>query len=486
MDVLKQIHRKCNIYHRYSILPLLLLLPSVVILIADTRRPQELKIKYITKSSRNLATCQRMFSLPRRSRLGPSSQGENPLDTGVHRPPWLTSDEYRSMGRSLLRSMREDAVKNNLSSPFSERNEENILRPFMAPEFNNLTDRDDWRALLQDRRSDRNNHDFDAFNKDSRYTEVLFSGGLRRASFHLRAVPIPLSPREDAALRSPWSHETKRIREKEKGDVKQFIQQPWDEFQATQDIQTVHQTHQVATSAVFPGLRVTFRFSQFFSAALFRVSEERKLLLAWINGSLPPPDLVVIGYGSWTLYSPQYLKRHIDNLDPLSGLLRIHQLVSPLLQKLSRKTLVLFHAESRQRPLPPWQTLIPAMQLARLGMFTDGLYDWSEMMIRYFLEKRSRDLWDQVRLLGRENLDGEDAEGVWWWDSTLPYHSATVLECNDLQRRNLTHWEEYRDPRNNCGDQVHAGGNTRYLEVIMLLNLLCNSHMASEDHFCCS
>lgn len=132
MDVLKQIHRKYNIYHRYSILPLLLLIPSVVILIADTRRPQELKIKYITKSSRNLATCQRMFSLPRRSRLGPSSQGENPLDTGVHRPPWLTSDEYRSMGRSLLRSMREDAVKNNLSSPFSERNEENILRPFMG------------------------------------------------------------------------------------------------------------------------------------------------------------------------------------------------------------------------------------------------------------------------------------------------------------------------------------------------------------------
>lgn len=126
------------------------------------------------------------------------------------------------------------------------------------------------------------------------------------------------------------------------------------------------------------------------------------------------------------------------------------------------------------------------MQLARLGMFTDGLYDWSEMMIRYFLEKRSRDLWDQVRLLGRKNLDGEDAEGVWWWDSTLPYHSATVLECNDLQRRNLTHREEYRDPRNNCGDQVHAGGNTRYLEVIMLLNLLCNSHMASEGHFCCS
>ncbi|ROT85934.1 hypothetical protein C7M84_003690 [Penaeus vannamei] len=408
-----------------------------------------------------------MFSLPRRSRLGPSSQGENPLDTGVHRPPWLTSDEYRSMGRSLLRSMREDAVKNNLSSPFSERNEENILRPFMGkypfiPCSLRHYNVNGFNTCLSRRLDEKPSLDI-IFIGDSKIRNIFgsFLNATRPMEYSISFL-------------------------KETGDVKQFIQQPWDEFQATQDIQTVHQTDQVATSAVFPGLRVTFRFSQFFSAALFRVSEERKLLLAWINGSLPPPDLVVIGYGSWTLYSPQYLNSPMDNLNPLSGLLRIHQLVSPLLQKLSRKTLVLFHAESRQRPLPPWQTLIPAMQLARLGMFTDGLYDWSEMMIRYFLEKRSRDLWDQVRLLGRKNLDGEDAEGVWWWDSTLPYHSATVLECNDLQRRNLTHWEEYRDPRNNCEDQVHAGGNTRYLEVIMLLNLLCNSHMASEDHFCCS
>lgn len=205
----------------------------------------------------------------------------------------------------------------------------------------------------------------------------------------------------------------------------------------------------------------------------------------WIFSLSISSSFLIIGYGSWTLSAPKHSPT--DNLDPLSGLLRIHQLVSPLLQKLSRKTLVLFHAESRQRPLSLWKTPSPAMQLARLGMFTDGFYDWNEMMIRYFLEKRSRDdLWDQADLLGRENLDGEDAEGVWWWDSTLPYHSATVLECNDLQRRNLTHCEEYRDPRNNCEDQVHAGGNTRYLEVIMLLNLLCNSHMANEDHFCCS
>lgn len=176
-----------------------------------------------------------------------------------------------------------------------------------------------------------------------------------------------------------------------------------------------------------------------------------------------------------------------SNLDILHILLRTHQEVGPLLQKLSRKTLVLFHAETRQRPRATGKTPSPRKQFSRLAMFSDGLYDWSEMMLRYLLEKPSRnELWDQLLLPGREPLDIEDAEGVWWWDSTLPYHFASVLECNDLHRRNLSHREEYLDPRNNCQDQIHAGANTRYLEVTMLLNLLCNSHVVREDHFCCS
>lgn len=119
-------------YRKYSTLPFLLLLPLAVILIADTRRPQELRTAHHTGSSRSLSACHRMFSLHRRNRpeSAPSFRGGSPMSSGVRRSSWLTSDEYLSMGRPLHRFMREDAVKNNLSSPFSERNEENILRPF--------------------------------------------------------------------------------------------------------------------------------------------------------------------------------------------------------------------------------------------------------------------------------------------------------------------------------------------------------------------
>ncbi|XP_047480610.1 uncharacterized protein LOC125033271 [Penaeus chinensis] len=468
MDVLKQIHRKYNMYHKYSTIPLLILLPSAVILIADPRRPQELKTAHDTGSSRNLALCHRTFSLHRRNRLSPSSRGESPAGTGVRRPSSLTSDEYLSMGRSLHRSLREDAVKNNLSSPFSEKNEENILRPFMGkypfiPCTLRHYDAISFGTCLSRRLREKPSLDL-FFIGDSKIRNIF--GSFLNTT---RAMDYNISFMKEAET------------------IKQLIELPWDQFQATQDEKTIHQADQTATSTIHPGLRVSFRFAQFWSRQQFRGSEERRLLLAWINGSLPPPDLVIIGYGSWTLYAPQYLMLPLSNLDILHILLRTHQVVGPLLQKLSRKTLVLFHAETRQRPRAMGKTPSSGKLFSRLAMFSDSLYDWSEMMLRYFLEKRSRDeLWDKLLLPGRENLDGEDAEGVWWWDSTLPYHFASVLECNDLHRRNLSHREEYLDPRNNCQDQIHAGANTRYLEVTMLLNLLCNSHVVHEDHFCCS
>ncbi|XP_042876670.1 uncharacterized protein LOC122256209 [Penaeus japonicus] len=226
----------------------------------------------------------------------------------------------------------------------------------------------------------------------------------------------------------------------------------------------------------------------------FRGSKERSLLLEWVHGSKPPPDVVIIGYGSWTLYAPQYTNLPFSGIDVLHFLWRTHQTVGPLLQELSLKTLVLFHAETRQRPHATGKTPSPRIQLPRMAMFSDALYDWSEMILRHFLEKHTRDSHpSQLLPPGRKPLGGGDAsamqsrhEGVWWWDSTLPHHFATVLECNELHRRNLSRRQEYLDPRNNCQDQIHAGTSTRYLEVQMLLNLLCNSHVTSAGHFCCS
>lgn len=135
MGGLRQTTRKYSLYHRYSILPLLFL-ASVMMLIADRRDPRvmDYRLHINNGSSRKLATCHRMFSLPRRSSRGPWSNIENqgPPEATVHATPWLASGEYLTLGRSLHRLMREDAMKNGNSSPFDDMNEENILRPFMG------------------------------------------------------------------------------------------------------------------------------------------------------------------------------------------------------------------------------------------------------------------------------------------------------------------------------------------------------------------
>lgn len=126
-------------------------------------------------------------------------------------------------------------------------------------------------------------------------------------------------------------------------------------------------------------------------------------------------------------------------------------------------------------------------------MFSDALYDFSERILQHFLKSplqdeppNATDAPTPGAVPGAAKGLSESPGGAWWWDSTLPHHLATVLECNDLYRRNLTHLKEYSDLRNNCQDQLHAGAATLDLEVAMLLNFVCNSYVRSGKRHCCS
>lgn len=179
--------------------------------------------------------------------------------------------------------------------------------------------------------------------------------------------------------------------------------------------------------------------------------------------------------------------------DVLGLLLTMHKEVAPLLQQLSRKTRVLFHAETRQRPHGNGWESNAKVRFARRAMFGDAFYDLSERILQHYLEKELPDEPPDATVTPAFRTVPEAANGlsgrptgVWWWDSTLPHHLATVLECNDLYRRNLTHLKEYSDLRNNCQDQFHSGATTLGLEVAMLLNFLCNSYVKGGKRHCCS
>lgn len=135
----------------------------------------------------------------------------------------------------------------------------------------------------------------------------------------------------------------------------------------------------------------------------------------------------------------------------------MHKEVAPLLQQLSRKTRVLFHAETRQRPHGNGWESNPKVRFARRAMFSDALYDFSERILQHFLKSplqdeppNATDAPTSGAAPGAAKGLSESPGGAWWWDSTLPHHLATVLERSDLYRRNLKHLKEYSDLRNNC------------------------------------
>ncbi|XP_047470125.1 uncharacterized protein LOC125025873 [Penaeus chinensis] len=301
---------------------------------------------------------------------------------------------------------------------------------------------------------------------------------------------------------------------------------PWTVYRTMLEDEHIRYSDFEATTASHPGLRFIFKFRRFWEWRDMDASDEVKILTEWAEGSQPVPDLLVTGYTSWMLYTIPYRLKNDPNfpLDVLDLLMRVHEVVVPLLQKVADRTRVLVHADPRLRPHS--HAKIPRHRLAMNAIFQDFLEDWSEMMFRFF-EKfgrtrtaKRRRLTTRIMPLGGglehsvhvveeitnvdrpyagfddERLRAEassgrdylipDSKGLWWWDTSLPLNMATIAECNELHKLNMTQLPLYSNHVLRCEDHHHSGTATLNFEAHMLLNLICNTHLAVNPYFCCS
>ncbi|XP_064122120.1 uncharacterized protein LOC135226458 [Macrobrachium nipponense] len=290
-----------------------------------------------------------------------------------------------------------------------------------------------------------------------------------------------------------------------------------------------------AISSTYPNFRVVSRFRRFWDIANLHTSDEVLLLQEWASGRRPVPDLLIVGYTSWMLYLHAEridYKTHI-HLDVLHLLFELHQVIVPLLKEVSLRTKVLVHADTRLRPFSKSSKTYDLFK--KNILFHNSLIDWSEMIFWHFL-KSSQDYQKRMdnqsafishsnRVLKefyertksqfmsanheddttvsndsfvniRMDFDGiphrADPKdhlrhfGLWWWDTTLVLNLATISECGKLYKLNLQNHPLYNSQQLRCRDHHHAGNSTNEVEVLMILNLLCNSVVHTTEEYCCS
>ncbi|KAK3865463.1 hypothetical protein Pcinc_028924 [Petrolisthes cinctipes] len=137
-----------------------------------------------------------------------------------------------------------------------------------------------------------------------------------------------------------------------------------------------------ATSSAAQGLRVGFSFRSFYGISPQEVKEspEVKQLERWASGEDTPPHLLVIGYTSWLI---EWVKS-LPLTDVLSFLMEVHQVVVPLLYKISQRTHVLVVPQHRTR-----NHLDTPLNKGHQNYQTESNFDWSEMAFRHYLDRWS-------------------------------------------------------------------------------------------------
>ncbi|XP_063592432.1 uncharacterized protein LOC134769590 [Penaeus indicus] len=234
-------------------------------------------------------------------------------------------------------------------------------------------------------------------------------------------------------------------------------------------------------------------------AGMSEVSQLRR----WARGEEPAPQMLILGYTSWTIHQHRVME---NQLAVQERLLEMHQAIVPHLQKLSERTRVLVLPQSRVRP--HGQTI-----MIKRADISNSNFDWSEKMFLQVLQRYNtrfgtrRELVsgspaakgepprndrtpdegtnDLLRSSRDQLIPGTTAPGLWWWDSSLPINLAEIEECNELHRRDLADDLAYTGPPLQCVDQHHTGSGTNNDLVTMLLNLLCNSFLEVKGDVCC-
>ncbi|XP_018021466.1 uncharacterized protein LOC108677710 [Hyalella azteca] len=204
-------------------------------------------------------------------------------------------------------------------------------------------------------------------------------------------------------------------------------------------------------------------------------SDIYKKLLSWALGEEPPPDLIIIGYGTWMMLL-EFLRN--DFRPPLTLLHNqwdIHAAVLRMLLNLKDTTRVLFlsqnmqkpHAYKEKEPAPfEKRSRMPWIHFSNLGWlnlreklttfhapYAGGNKSdfWRAVFARRsnafsFLPKsisfrdRFRILMDELPSVSKEShrsqhessSDLEGHSGIWFWDSTQPVAFASLRDCDTL------------------------------------------------------
>ncbi|KAK3865464.1 hypothetical protein Pcinc_028925 [Petrolisthes cinctipes] len=138
-----------------------------------------------------------------------------------------------------------------------------------------------------------------------------------------------------------------------------------------------------ATSSAAQGLRVGFSFRSFSEGTprKLRESQEVKQLARWASGEDPPPHLLVIGYATWLVIMMRFVPFPVV----LSFPMEVHQVVVPLLHKISQRTHVLVVPQHRTRSYVGSQKKVIDVEV-----YLDTFFDWSEIAFRHYLDRWSR------------------------------------------------------------------------------------------------
>ncbi|XP_037793986.1 uncharacterized protein LOC119589452 [Penaeus monodon] len=175
------------------------------------------------------------------------------------------------------------------------------------------------------------------------------------------------------------------------------------------------------------------------------------------------------GFGKWVMLQRENLNELVPYTEAAS-LLR--PLVAPLV-RLAARTSVLWWHQSRYRWFnfetenhTPWNTNRKKFWEQKLYMnqFRDGV--------------PFMDIW-----LWETYLRGT---GIWQWDSTVPFNLANFQECLELRKLGVAKEKIYTGRWWHCRDAHHSSYETNFDEIHMLLNLLCNPYITSDQAYCCS
>ncbi|XP_050690423.1 uncharacterized protein LOC126982419 [Eriocheir sinensis] len=246
-----------------------------------------------------------------------------------------------------------------------------------------------------------------------------------------------------------------------------------------------------ASSVELPGLLVSFEFRTFENQAVadLRSSAEVQQLARWAAGLEAPPHLLVLGYSSWMLRRMTFAKGPLLH-DALGYLTDMH--------KVGQRTRVVVTSQGRYK-----NHAAVGERAMRQAFLADPNFGWSEAAFLHYLRRHpqqptqsspprassARVMKERGSRHGAGTRDhlvpGPDDGGVWWWDTILPLSLAENSECEELFHSGLAHHSLYTSAFLRCYDDNHVGNVTLGDQVMMLLNLACNSVLGGREGLCC-